>query len=118
MKIILIGNPKSVNSLYGFTGNRKYMSPEGRAIKEDYQWQAKSQYKGKPFTENLIVGVGLFFKDERRRDIDNYHKIILDSLTGIVWKDDSQIVELNSKKSIDKKNPRIELLLQPEIARS
>jgi crossover junction endodeoxyribonuclease RusA len=57
--------------------------------------------------DDVIVTIALYFGDKRRRDIDNWHKILLDSLTGIVWKDDSQIQEMRVTKNIGK--PRIEL---------
>lgn len=41
-------------------------------------------------------------------DIDNYSKAILDSLNGIIYKDDSQIVELNIKKFYSDQ-PRVEV---------
>ena len=34
------------------------------------------------------------------RDIDNYNKAILDSMTKIIYEDDSQIEELNVKKLV------------------
>ena len=86
-----------------------YMSAEGRALKESYQWEATSQWKDKMLLGRVIVCIKLFFGDLRNRDIDNYNKILLDSLTGIVWKDDKQIVKMEIEKLYDKKNPRVEI---------
>ena len=38
-------------------------------------------------------------------DVDNYAKGIMDALTGLIWRDDGQVVELNVKKFYSK-NPR------------
>ena len=48
----------------------------------------------------LKVRIRLYFKDKRKRDIDNYNKAILDSMTKIIYEDDSQIEELNVKKLV------------------
>ena len=40
---------------------------------------------------------------------DNFNKLSLDALTGIVWEDDSQIAELCLRRCYDSKRPRIEL---------
>lgn len=111
MEFILKGNPKSTQHIYGHTGHRVYMTTEGKALKEDYQWQVKSQYRGKPKTGDIDLRVELFFGDNRKRDIDNYNKILLDAFTGILWEDDSQIISLLIIKNKDLKNPRIELQL-------
>jgi len=48
-----------------------------------------------PLTVRLEVRIELFPPDNRRRDIDNYTKCVLDSLTKSgVWEDDSQIDKL------------------------
>lgn len=44
-------------------------------------------------------------------DIDNLCKATLDSFNGILWKDDSQIVDLNLHK-LYSDNPRIEIKLE------
>lgn len=115
MEFILKGNPKSTQHIYKMTCRGKfasmYMSAEGKALKEDYQWQIKSQYKGKPITKEIDLRIELFFGDNRKRDIDNYNKILLDAFTGILWEDDSQITSLLIIKNKDIKNPRIELIL-------
>jgi Holliday junction resolvase RusA-like endonuclease len=46
-----------------------------------------------------------------RPDLDNYSKAILDSLTGICWLDDSQIVSLSLRKLYSEK-PRIEIQIE------
>ena len=111
--IILYGSPQSTNNLYrshcrfGFPS--VYMSAKGKALKEDYQWQIKSQYKGKLIIGEVFMEVNLFFGTKRKQDIDNFSKILNDALTGLVVVDDSQIQELHLKKNYDKLNPRIEL---------
>jgi crossover junction endodeoxyribonuclease RusA len=116
MKIILSGAPQSTNNLYRHScaGGRPivYMTKEGKALKTDYAWQAHAQWRRPMFDGELIVEITLFFPDNRRRDIDNYSKILLDALTGIVWKDDSQIVRATVEKKVDVKNPRIEILIK------
>ena len=116
MKMItLLGKPVSTNHAYKVTSRGKfasiYMSADARAIKEDWQYQAKRQYKKKPLTEEVSVTVRFYHKDKRKHDIDNYFKLLFDALSGIVWEDDVQIVELIAQKFIDKESPRIEVIL-------
>lgn len=34
----------------------------------------------------------------KRPDVDNFNKFLSDCLTGIIWEDDSQVVELTARK--------------------
>lgn len=86
-----------------------YMTADGKALKEQYQWEAKGQFHGAPLSEPLSVTVRLFYATKRKADWDNAHKFWQDALTGIVWLDDSQIVEAHVFKGHDKQNPRIEI---------
>ena len=88
-----------------------YMTAEGKNIKEAYQWEAKSQWKGKPLSGNVSLSAHFFFKTKRRRDLDNQNKLILDALTGIAYEDDSQISELHLFRGYDNANPRIEVAI-------
>lgn len=111
--MILTGNPKSTNHIYktaargGFC--TVYMTKEGKKTKNSYTIEAKKYWKKKPTDKPLSIQVCLYFGDKRRHDIDNYGKLLLDSLTGIVWIDDEQIQEMYVAKKYDKKNPRIEI---------
>lgn len=114
MKITLLGEPKSTSHIYKFacrgTFPSAYMSKEGKELKESYQWQAKASYKSsQPLTVPLEIKVDLYFGTKRKCDIDNFNKILFDSLTGIVWEDDSQIMRSITEKHYDKQNPRIEI---------
>jgi len=116
MKIIFQGNPLSTQCIYGINCRgsfaTRYMTAKGKALKEQYQWEAKSQWKGKPTDKDVEVLVELYFKNKRKHDIDNFNKILLDSLTGIVFEDDSQIKRVSIEKFIDIKEPRIELFIE------
>jgi crossover junction endodeoxyribonuclease RusA len=87
------------------------MSSAGVALKDDYQWQARSQYKKPPLTERLSVTAVFYFGNKRKVDIDNFSKILWDSLTGIVWDDDSQVDEYHIYRAYDKEAPRVELTI-------
>jgi crossover junction endodeoxyribonuclease RusA len=111
--ITLPGLPQSTNHMYRyhckFGFPHGYITAEGAKLKNGYRLLAKSQWKREPLEGDVEVYVNLFFKDKRKHDIDNYNKILLDSLSGIVWKDDEQIQVIHISKAIDSKNPRIEV---------
>jgi crossover junction endodeoxyribonuclease RusA len=91
--------PPSVNTYWRKWQNRMVISKNGREFKKQMTAILKNDFsEEKPLDGSLVLNLGLFFKDKRRRDIDNYCKGILDSMTGIVFEDDSQIEELGIKK--------------------
>ena len=116
MKITLSGNPLSTQSIYKYAcrGNFPgfYMTRHGKDLKEQYQIEARNQYRGEIISGDCEMKMDLFFKDKRKHDIDNFGKICIDSLQKIVYNDDSQIQKLTTEKYIDKLNPRIEIFIQ------
>lgn len=82
----------------------------GKTLKKQYQWEAKSQWKGKPLEGDIDVSITLFFGTKRRADLDNFNKLSLDALTGIAYLDDSQIANFTIERAYDKARPRIEVL--------
>lgn len=109
--IVLTGEPKSTQHIYGLACRgrypQRYMTPAGKALKEQYRWEARAQWKGKPIEGDVAVRITLYFGTKRKADLDNFNKLSLDALTGIVWHDDSQIAELSLRRAYDKKRPRI-----------
>lgn len=109
--ITLKGNPISTQHAYGQKWRNRFMTKEAKSLKDAYILQARMQYKGKPIKTSLSVYIRLFFNSNHVRDWDNWHKISMDSLTNIVYENDSQVkVATIQIMQIDKDNPRIELL--------
>jgi Holliday junction resolvase RusA-like endonuclease len=71
--------------------------------------RARMKAMGKvPFSGALKVDIGFFLRRPKsvkrampttKSDLDNYFKLASDALNGIVWDDDSQIVELIARKA-------------------
>jgi crossover junction endodeoxyribonuclease RusA len=98
--------PLTTNSLYR---GRRYMTEKGKANKDAMGWEIKQAWANKPFLKCPIrLKIDLYWPDMRRHDVDNI-KALLDSMTGIVYEDDSEIKELWIAKHHDKKNPRVEI---------
>lgn len=114
-KIVLLGEPKSTQNIYKIACRPYptiYMSAEGKAIKEDYSWQAKAQWGAKPLLDTPFgAQVTLFHKTKRKQDIDNFFKLVFDSLNRVVWADDNLIEEMIVRKEYDPREPRIEIVL-------
>lgn len=77
-------------------------------MKEAMAWEVKSQWKGPVIEDDIVLSIK-FFVPNLRADLDNLLKATLDSLTGIIWKDDCQLMGLHCQKIPDKAKPRIEL---------
>lgn len=115
--ITLLGEPRSTQNCYKYSCARGgflrgYMKAECADLKEDYQWQAKSQWKRGVLTGDIEIYIRIYFGTKRKSDWDNFHKLTMDALTGIVFEDDSQIKRATVELHYDKSNPRVEIDIQ------
>ncbi|MGL5123262.1 MAG: RusA family crossover junction endodeoxyribonuclease [Fusobacteriaceae bacterium] len=99
--IILPFVPPSTNTYYRRSGHHMHISKKGQEFKKACINIFKKEFlEDEPFKGNIKMKVELFFKDKRRRDIDNYQKALQDSMNKIIFDDDCQIIELKLIKNI------------------
>lgn len=85
-----------------------YLYPRVVAWEQQVSLFARQAMAGRPpMTGDLAMTIQFVFPDHRRRDIDNSAKLVLDGCNGIVFEDDSQVVDLHLTKKVDKKAPGI-----------
>ena len=97
----------SVNHAYGSAPptpgkrfGRRYLTNDGKEFKEAVGWSVVGQGgrmnndSGAQFTVSIIF----CFKDNRRRDVDDYFKIFIDALSGVIWDDDVLIISICGTK--------------------
>lgn len=104
MKITLKTPPISVNAMY--RGGRRFMTKKGKETKEAMKWEM-FDYVRKPVKSKIALDIQIYFNDKRIRDIDNFLKALIDSGTGTIWEDDSQIDDIRIRRMSGE--PRIEL---------
>lgn len=59
----------------------------------------------------LVAVTANVYRPRRAGDLDNYFKALLDALSGQLYDDDSQIVELHAYRHEDKDRPRVQLVV-------
>ena len=75
---------------------------------KDFRQFLQFVYHGKqPTNKNVYVVIRLFYADNRKRDIDNVLKTILDTLEEIVYTNDRQVVKLKAYKHVKQKKNAI-----------
>jgi Holliday junction resolvase RusA-like endonuclease len=121
IKVTLKWRPISTQSLYGDRainkqGKRiviKYMTKEWKARKKNYIKQAIEQYGWEPLEWYLVAKIVWYFPNHNTPDRDNRHKISMDALEWVIYKNDRQIKKVTwIEMYLDKINPRIELLIR------
>lgn len=88
------------------------MNPKCKTLKSSYQEQVSAQYSQLPLKAPLRAVLSLWHGTRRTTDIDNFNKLVLDALTGLVYEDDSQIVELTITKGYNKERPRVDVTIE------
>lgn len=103
-------------------GGRAYTPSATRHAETRIQIQANSEYRAGLVDGPLIVTIQVHLLKPKskpkghlwptgRPDVDNYAKLVLDALNGIVWRDDAQVVLLVVSK-IYSESQGIDLLVE------
>lgn len=92
-------------------GTRRYTSAKQRAYQRTVRLIAQASRPRGPWLPSKAsryrVDIDAYLPDERRRDLDNIAKTILDALNGVLYLDDSQVVTLLVATHIDRAEPRV-----------
>ena len=75
-----------------------YTPERTRVAERSIAWEVVAQNSGIAMDAGLDFRVDVLFvsKSNRRKDIDNLIKLVLDALNGVVYEDDSQVVEIHA----------------------
>jgi crossover junction endodeoxyribonuclease RusA len=91
-------HPPSINHYWRRVGPRTLISREGRRFRERVMAILAGR-RIEPLTGALALDIEIHPPDNRRRDLDNVQKALLDALQhGGAYADDSQIVRLEIVK--------------------
>lgn len=101
--------PPSANRYWRTYRGATVVSAEAKAYKTEVGWLAKAIIR-EPLTCPVAVTLHVY-RPAKRGDLDNYSKVLLDSLNGIAYEDDAQIVEIHAYRHDDKTNPRVEITI-------
>ena len=94
MIILHLPYPPSVNNYWIASGHRRFISKRGKEFKE-FVAEYCAKHKVKSYgAHDVRVTIILHPRSKILMDIDNCSKAILDSLQGIVYDDDQQVVQL------------------------
>jgi Holliday junction resolvase RusA-like endonuclease len=93
--------PVGWNNAYWHKNNQRFLKTETK------EWKSliALAFEG-AWDKSLNYGMEIFIQigDKRKRDIDGGIKFIMDALTGVVYNDDSQMLEVHLFKSWGKQH--------------
>ena len=104
--------------------DRAYQPRNGKAIVQRYRTKAARQFVED--VQALVRGAGYlpiqrphavvvrikWYREARRGDLDNRLKVLLDSLQGVLYENDAQIVGIHAERFEDKADPRVEVMVE------
>lgn len=110
--VITLPYPPTINHYYTVARGRKILSKRGRDYKKVCWAEIMLQGGAQRVTGDVCVFIRAYPPDQRKRDLDNILKPILDVLTtSEIYQDDSQVVDLRIQKFNPSKPGRVEVIV-------
>lgn len=114
LRIIIPGNPPSVNHVYRNVAiNRRITTADGQKWRQNVQVIATEaitlQKWEMSVEEKLVAEVMIYWPTRRKRDVENVGKLLWDALEGIVYDNDRWLLPRYMDFAVDKHNPRVEI---------
>lgn len=103
--------PPSSNRYWRMVKGRMIVSAEARKYRQCAADLALASGM-KSLSGEVVVRLAVY-RPARRGDLDNTLKVLLDSMRGVAYPDDSRIVRLEASRFDDKANPRVEFEVEP-----
>lgn len=104
---IVLPLPPLGNRYLRRAGHTIYKTKEAKEYCE-YVSFVGAQRKAKVLSGDVKIAVDVY-RARRAGDLDGYQKVLLDSLEGVLYENDRQIVDNHSRRFDDPKNPRVEV---------
>jgi Holliday junction resolvase RusA-like endonuclease len=108
--VLTLDLPPLGNRAYRNWGGRMVMSPEARLYKANVLESLQSE-NITALDGTISVSMDVYRK-RKAGDLDGYAKILLDSMQGICYANDKQIVELHARRFDDKHHPRVHVTIE------
>jgi crossover junction endodeoxyribonuclease RusA len=103
--------PPSGNRYWRHVGSRVLLSREAREYRAAVRMLSMGAMQGAPpMTGRVRVEIDVH--RDLRGDLANHEKQLSDALEGVVFANDSQIWELVMRRHLDRKNPRVEVVVE------
>lgn len=126
LKLTVQGIPPSVNHYMGYRGVKKgkgcmvmaYTTAEAKKFKKEFSTYAKEQVELQNWNIEQTRDIHhymdcIFYFDRTDKDEQNYMKVLCDTLNGIAYIDDRNLLTRTHEVYYDSKNPRIEITIHP-----
>jgi len=114
--ILTLPVPPSSNRWWRNVRGRMVKSREAREYQETAATLAVMQripLIEKPTEVSVTIR---WFREALRGDLDKRYSIMLDALQGIAYENDSQIAEIHAYRTLDRENPRMEVMVSRRIS--
>lgn len=109
MKITL-DTPPSANRYWRMGNNRIYRSDEANNYRQYVELLCNTAGM-EPLDGDVRVRIDVY-RPAKRGDLDNFLKVLGDSLQGYAYHNDAQIVEIHARRYDDPSNPRVEITVE------
>lgn len=91
-----------------------YTPEKTRSAEEALAWQLRAHAPAVPdetswFAIEAVFYVAKLTRSTRRGDADNFLKLVCDAATGIVWKDDAQVLDMSAQVREGKPSTHIKI---------
>lgn len=106
--------PPSANRYWRSLGRGHVtLSAEAKEYRDQAGWAARAEGM-EPYSGNVSIQLDFYFPD-KRGDLDNRIKQVLDAMRGHAYEDDKQIVKIVAVRYLDKDNPRLDFTVYKEL---
>ena len=108
---LILPLPPSANAYWRAVRGRVLLSRAAREYREWCAVVALRQWKSGPMDGPVRLHADVFMPN-KRGDLMNREKQLLDAIQGVVICNDSQVVDMRMVRHTDKDNPRVELTVE------